>query len=96
MSNKCKDCVAWLLGGCGTAEYCRPERECLIEEARDLAERGGHMLTEFVHVKGHPIWQAECTRCGQSVDINLDPEPDEACVNGDVLTVACRGAAVAT
>jgi hypothetical protein len=30
------------------------------------------------------------------VGINLDPEPDEACVNGDVLTVACRGAAVAT
>ncbi len=96
MGNKCKDCVAWLLGGCGTAEYCRPERECLIEEARQLAEGGGHALAEFVHMKGRPVWQAECTRCGQLVGINLDPAPDEPCVYGEVLTAACQVLAATT
>jgi len=96
MSNMCKDCVAWLLGGCRTAEYCRPERECLIETAREAAERGGHVLAEFIHVKGRPVWQAECTRCGQSVGINLDPSPDEACVYGEVVTAACQVSSIAT
>ena len=91
MSNTCKDCVAWLLGGCdGESDLCGPERDSLIAEARQSAERGGHVLTDFVHVKGRPVWQAECTRCRQSASINLDPSPGEAGVYGEAVTAACR------
>ncbi len=96
MSNMCKDCVAWLLGGCGTGEYCRPEAECFMEEARQSAEQSGHILAEFVHKKGWPVWEARCTRCGQLAGINLDPSPGEACLYGEALTAGCQEVVVST
>lgn len=89
MKKVCRDCVVWLLSGCRT-DFCWPEREPLMQKARQSAEQGGHTLTEFVKLKGHPIWQAQCARCGRLAAINLDPSPNEACIYGEVFTVNCR------
>jgi hypothetical protein len=93
MKNTCKDCVVWLLTGCRT-DFCRPEREWLVEEARQSAEQRGHTLIEFVKLKGRPIWQARCTHCGRLVAINLDPSPNESCIYGEAVTVNCQERAV--
>jgi hypothetical protein len=89
MKKVCKDCVVWLLSGCRT-DFCLPEREPLMEKARQSAEQGGHTLTEFVKLKGRPIWQARCARCGWLAAINLDPSPNEACIYGEAVVVSCR------
>ena len=86
--SKCKDCVVGLLGVCGI-DYCRQEREVLIEEAQQAAEQRGHSLTEFVKVKDHPIWEARCVRCGQLAAIHLDPVPNEADITGEALAGHC-------
>jgi len=86
--SKCRDCVVGLLGVCGV-DYCRQEREVLIEQARQAAERRGHSLTEFVKVRNYPIWEALCVRCGRLAAINLDPVPNEADIYGEALAVNC-------
>ena len=84
----CKDCVAiGLLGICD--DYCREEREPLMDEARQSAEQHGHTLTEFDKVKGYAIWQAKCVRCGQLAAVNLDPPPNGADVYGEATTAVC-------
>jgi hypothetical protein len=86
--SKCKDCAVGLLGVCNV-DFCRAEREVLVEEVRRFAERHGHTLTEFIKVEGYPIWQARCVRCGLSAAINLDPLPNEAIIYGEALTADC-------
>lgn len=85
---KCKNCVVGLFGVC-SEDFCRPEREGLVEEAQRSAEQHGHTLTEFVKIEDYPIWQARCVRCGQLAAINLDPLPNEPDVTGEALTVNC-------
>jgi hypothetical protein len=85
---RCKDCVAMgLLGICD--DYCREEREPLIDEARRSAEQHGHTLTEFDKVKDYAIWQAKCVRCGQLAAVNLDPPPNGADIYGEATTITC-------
>lgn len=84
---KCKNCVVKLFGVCN--DYCRPEREALIEEALRSAEQRGHVLAEFVKVKDYPIWEARCVRCGQLVAVNLDPPPNQPDVYGEAVTLNC-------
>jgi hypothetical protein len=84
----CKNCVVGLLGVC-SEEFCRPEREGLIEEAQRSAEQHGHTLTEFIKVEDYPIWQARCVRCGQLAVIRLDPLPNEPDIYGEALAVNC-------
>jgi hypothetical protein len=69
----CKDCVASLFGLC-REEYCYAERVALIERATRAADQLGHQLTEFAKIEKHPVWRAECTRCGLQVTVRLDPE----------------------
>jgi len=85
---KCKNCVVWLLGVCGM-DYCRQEREVLIEQAQRFADQRGHTLTEFVKVKGYAIWQARCVRCDWPAAINLDPPPNEPDIYGKAVTTNC-------
>jgi len=86
-SKICKGCVVPLLTVC--KDYCREERESLIEGANCTAERLGHALGEYVHVEGFPIWQARCQRCGRLVVINLDPAPGELAISGEAVAVKC-------
>jgi predicted molibdopterin-dependent oxidoreductase YjgC len=88
MAKRCKDCVVGLLGACGL-DYCRQEREALIEEALLSAEARGHALSEFVKVQDHPIWEARCVHCGQLAAVCLDPAPNEPDVYGEALTTDC-------
>ncbi|NIV30725.1 MAG: hypothetical protein GWN58_14865 [Anaerolineae bacterium] len=85
---RCKNCVVGLFGACGI-DYCRSEREGLIEQAQRSAEGRGHSLAEFVKVPDYPIWQARCVRCGQLAAINLDPAPNEPDVYGEAASVRC-------
>jgi hypothetical protein len=85
---KCKNCVVGLLGVC-SEDYCRQEREVLIEQAQQAAEQGGHTLTEFIKVKDYAIWQARCVGCNWLAAINLNPPPNEADVYGEAVTTAC-------
>jgi hypothetical protein len=87
----CRGCVAGLFGVCGT-DYCAPEREGLIEEAVRRSEQRGHTLTPFRQVKGRPVWDAECTRCGLSATICLNPAPGEPDIYGDAITQDCPSA----
>jgi hypothetical protein len=89
---ECKNCVVGILGVC-SFEYCRTEREVLLEQALELTGQGGHTLSEFVKVKGYPIWQAHCLHCRQSVAINLDPRPGERDVSGRAISAPCPGPA---
>jgi hypothetical protein len=83
----CKDCVANLFSRC--TDYCRPERDGLIAEARQRAEQQGHALGEFVKVERYAIWRATCVRCGQSVAVALDPAPGELDISGEALLSPC-------
>jgi hypothetical protein len=87
MGKECKNCVVGLFGVCN--DYCRPEREGLIEEAQQLAEQHGHSLGEFIKVKDHPIWEARCVHCGQMAAINLDPPVSQPDVYGTALSADC-------
>ena len=85
---KCKNCLVGLFGGC-RLDYCSAEREGLIEEAEQSAERHGHALAAFIKVRDYPIWQARCIRCGRSAAINLDPAQGEPDVYGEAVTADC-------
>jgi hypothetical protein len=85
----CKNCVVGLFGMCHNMEFCRLEREILMEQAQQSAEQRGHTLAEFVKVKGCAIWQAQCIRCDWLAAINLDPPPNEADIYGEAVTTAC-------
>lgn len=85
---RCKGCVAELLGAC-REDFCRAEREALIEEAERRARQHGHALGEFVKSKGCPVWRALCIHCGKPVLINLDPVPGEADIYGEALFANC-------
>ena len=90
---KCKDCVVGLFGSCGrNADYCRLERETLMEEARLLAKEHGHVLGEFVQVKELSIWQAHCAQCDQLAFIDIDPAVDNPPIYGEATTVRCPAA----
>ena len=84
---KCKNCVVGLLGPCN--DYCQPEREGLIEEARRRAGQLGHVLAEFVKVKDYAIWEARCERCGRVAAITLDPPLNEPDVYGEAVVARC-------
>ena len=84
---KCKNCVVGLLGTCH--DYCRPEREGLIEEAQRRAEQLGHVLAGFVKVKDYAIWEARCERCGRVAAIALDPPLNEPDVYGEAVVARC-------
>lgn len=84
----CKDCVVGALGTC-SGDYCRAEREALIEWATDLAQGKGHQLGEFRKLKGEPVWEARCLRCGRSLSVALSPEPGQPDVSGEVTTEGC-------
>lgn len=86
--SKCKDCVVGLLGACA-GDYCRVEREILIEQALEHAAEHRHVLGPFVKRKGAPVWEACCTRCGKTAAITLDPAPGEPDLSGEVLTTEC-------
>jgi hypothetical protein len=85
---RCKDCAVGLLGACGI-DYCRQEREVLIEQIRQAAESRGHALSSFEKVKDRPIWRATCSHCGQLVAVDLDPPPGKPGVYGDAVSGIC-------
>ena len=89
---ECKNCVVGILGAC-SFDYCRTEREILLEQALELTAQRGHTLSEFAKVKGSPIWQALCIHCRQPVAINLDPRPGELDISGGALAARCPGPA---
>lgn len=84
----CKDCVASLFGLC-REEYCYAERVALIERATRAADQLGHQLTEFAKIEKHPVWRAECTRCGLQVTVRLDPELGQPPVSGEAVSADC-------
>jgi hypothetical protein len=43
----CKDCVVGLFHACHNEEYCRQEKNALIEQAQEAAENEGHSLAKF-------------------------------------------------
>ncbi len=86
---RCKDCVVGILGACGV-DYCRTERELLVDQARQLAEHRGHSLSGFIKEKNRPVWRASCIRCGLQAGINLDPSTDERDVFGEAVTAQCQ------
>ena len=88
MTKRCKGCTVGMFGAC-SLDYCYGERQGLIEEAQRFAQERGHVLSEFVKVKGYPVWQAQCARCGASAAIRLDPEPNEPEVYGHALSADC-------
>lgn len=88
---RCRNCTVGLLGACGI-DYCQQEREVGIEELQQLARQQGHALTPFTKVKGYPIWQAWCVRCGQLASFNLDPEPGQPDISGSVVEGVCPAA----
>jgi hypothetical protein len=85
----CRDCSVRLLGACHE-DYCREEREALIENAVGIAEAHGHALSEFVRIKHHPVWQARCLGCGELARICLDPKPGELDVSGEACETGCK------
>lgn len=85
---RCKDCVVGMLGACG-GDYCAAERAGLIEQAQAAAEQRGHVLGEFVKLKGRPMWEARCRRCGRTATICLDPEEAGQDLTGPALVEAC-------
>ena len=90
---ECKGCVADVLGAC-QGDFCRLERDALVENAQRLATLQGHVLGEFVKSEGCPVWQAVCARCGNTAIINIDPVPGEADLSGEALFAPCsRGLA---
>jgi hypothetical protein len=70
-------------------DYCRTERELLIEQARQFAEQRGHSLSDFVKEKRRPVWRATCIHCGLLAGINLDPSSNETDVYGEAVTAQC-------
>jgi hypothetical protein len=85
---RCKDCVVGLFGACAP-DYCRQERQGLIENAQWFAEQRGHVLSEFIKTSGQPVWQAQCVTCGLVVSVCLDPAPGEPDVHGEGLEIDC-------
>ncbi|GEM_PF-2344740 len=90
---RCRDCVVGLFGACGrNADYCRLERETLMDQARSVAGRQGHTLGEFVQVQGYSVWQAQCLECGQSALIDIEPATDSPAVYGEATANRCPAA----
>lgn len=85
---RCKNCVVGLFRACAP-DYCRQERQGLIENAHWFAEQRGHVLSEFIKLDGQPVWQARCVTCGRMVSVCLDPAPGERDLRGGVLEVGC-------
>jgi hypothetical protein len=90
----CKNCVVGLLGSCA-GDYCAPEREPLLAQARRAAEAHGHHLGAFVKVEDVPVWKAQCTGCGREAVVTLDPQPGERAVSVDALLADCPARATA-
>ena len=87
----CRDCAAFQLGACRRLDYCRQEREPLMEEARQLAQARGHDLGEFaIRQDGHSIFEARCMQCGRTVSIDVNPGPGERDVSGDAVIMDCQ------
>lgn len=86
--NRCKNCTVGLFGAC-RPDYCRQERQGLIEDALWAAEERGHILSAFAKVKRRPIWEARCICCGQLAAVCLDPGPGEPDVYGQALETIC-------
>ena len=91
MKRRCKDCVAGLFGACGV-DYCRPERQGLIEDAQWTAAGRGHQLEAFAKLDGQAAWQSRCAVCGLEVTVRLDPAPGQQDLAGKVLEVDCVAA----
>ncbi len=86
----CRRCSAWHLGVCRDRNYCRAERESLMEGAQKLAEQRGHTLTEFVWVEQLlSILQSQCIHCGKTVVIDVNPGPGEKDMYGEALIIIC-------
>ena len=86
----CRNCSAWHFGVCRDLNYCRAERESLMEGAQQLAEQRGHTLTEFARVElGLSIFQSQCIHCGETVIIDVNPGPGEKDMYGVALTTYC-------
>jgi len=85
---RCKECVVGHLGACA-GDYCRTEREALIEWATGLAQEKGHHLGDFIKLKGESVWEARCLHCGGSLFISLSPEPGQPDVYGQATTQSC-------
>ena len=88
MTKRCRNCVAGLFGACGD-DYCRPERQGLIDGAQWTAEGRGHRLEDFAKLDGQAIWQSRCVTCGRGITVRLDPVPGEQDLAGDALEVDC-------
>jgi len=89
----CNECVAFQLGACRDLEYCRQEREALIEQAYQQAREHGHAeLGDFVLWRqGYSIFEAHCLTCGMVVRIDVNPTVGEPDLSGDALFLDCRG-----
>ncbi|MCJ7736130.1 MAG: hypothetical protein MUQ10_02290 [Anaerolineae bacterium] len=85
----CKECVAGRFGLCHSGEYCRVEREVLVEEAVRIVEERAHVMGECVKVKGCSQWVLRCELCGRSVLLDLNPAPGEPDISGDALAEDC-------
>ncbi len=86
----CRKCSVWHLGVCTDMDYCRAERESLMEGAQQLAEQRGHALTAFVRVEqGLSIFQCQCMHCGKTVVIDVNPDPGEKDMYGEALIIIC-------
>ena len=77
-----------LLGACGD-DYCRPERQGLIEDAQWTAEGRGHQLAPFAKLEKQSAWRSRCVVCGLGVTVRLDPGPGERDLGGKALEVDC-------
>lgn len=86
----CRECPVWQFGVCRDRNYCRAEREALMEVAQRLAEQRGHSLTEFARIEhDSSIFACECIDCGKKVAVDTNPGPDEKDMYGEALTGNC-------
>ncbi|MGQ9501182.1 MAG: hypothetical protein ACUVSF_07885 [Anaerolineae bacterium] len=89
----CKECIAFHLGACHNLDYCRQEREALIEEAHQRAREHGHAeLGDFaLWREGHSIFEAHCLACGMAVRIDVNPAIGEPDLDGEAIILDCPG-----
>ncbi len=87
----CKECVAFHLGACRNLDYCRQERQALMEEAYQSVQAHGHSeLSPFVRWReGYSIFEAHCLACGMVVRIDVNPAPGECELCGEALSQDC-------
>ena len=90
----CKDCVVGLFVTCHNEEYCRQEKDALIEQAQEAAESEGHSLAKFTKRRQVAIWHARCVQCGQVATVCLSPSPGEPDVRGEAVSGVCTEAEI--